>query len=122
MRAFVEQLPLVFEEGFIQGRQAIWEELSVNYERWQGPQDLTSLHRGLPNDRCQSPHWGYLVRGQLRAIFQDREEVIQASQVFYLAPDHSLIVNQDTELVQFSPKGSYKLTVETIKRNLEEVP
>ena len=121
MQAFVEQLPLVFEDGLTEGRLANWGELTVTYERWQGPQDLSSLHRGLPNDRCQSPHWGYLLRGQLRVLFPDKEKVIQSGQAFYLAPDHSLIVNQDAEVIHFSPKGSYELTVEAIKRNLEEV-
>jgi hypothetical protein len=122
MQAFVEQLPLVFEDGLAQGRMANWGDLTVTYERWQGPQDLASLHHGLPNDRCQSPHWGYLVRGQLRVLFPEQETVIQSGQAFYLAPDHTVIVNQDAEVVQFSPKGIYEMTFQTIKRNLEESP
>src|SRR5450755_5183874 len=36
--------------------------------------DLAPMLRGLPDDRCQCPHWGYVFKGRLTWRFADREE------------------------------------------------
>ena len=38
---------------------ANWGGITVAFERPTGPGRL-SIVKGLPNDRCQAPHWGYL--------------------------------------------------------------
>ena len=35
--------------------------------------DATPLLRGLQNDRCQSPHWGYVIKGRLTFDCGDHE-------------------------------------------------
>lgn len=37
--------------------------------------DATPFMKGLPDDRCQCPHWGYLFKGNMTARYADREEV-----------------------------------------------
>ena len=44
-----------------------YEELGgymVEFETFREDADATPLFKGLPDDRCQSPHWGYVVSGQ----------------------------------------------------------
>ena len=43
---------------------------------------------GLPDDSCQCPHWGYVLKGELTFRFADREEVFEAGDAFYLPPGH----------------------------------
>jgi hypothetical protein len=56
--------------------------------------------------RCDSPHWGYVVRGALRVSYPDHEEVVVAGDAYYVAPGHLGIALQDAELVDFSPSGA----------------
>ena len=37
---------------------------SVCFESHTADADLAELFRGLPDDRCQLPRWGYVIKGQ----------------------------------------------------------
>jgi len=81
--------------------------------------DLAPLLVGLPDDRCQSPHWGYVVKGSLTMHVGDREEVYGAGDAFYIAPGHTPTWVAGTEIVQFSPTADIERTVEVIRANME---
>lgn len=55
-------------------RQVEWGEMRVGYETYLSDFDDTELLQGLPDDRCQCPHWGYLLAGRMtvRYIFRIR--------------------------------------------------
>jgi hypothetical protein len=36
--------------------------------------DMTPLLQGLENDLCHSPHWGYIIEGQLTVTYKDGSE------------------------------------------------
>jgi len=78
----------------------------------------TPLFKGLPDDRCQSPHWGYVKRGQVTFRFADRDEVYVAGDAYYAPPGHIPVIEADTEVVEFSPTGEYAKTMEVVARNL----
>lgn len=40
--------------------------------------DATPFMKGLPDDRCQCPHWGYVIKGRMTARYADRDEVFEA--------------------------------------------
>ena len=35
--------------------------------------DATPFMKGLPDDRCQCPHWGYVFKGKMTARYADRD-------------------------------------------------
>src|SRR5215216_2904914 len=37
----------------------------VNFVTFHPDMDQTPLLKGLPDDRCQCPHWGYVLEGSL---------------------------------------------------------
>jgi hypothetical protein len=37
-----------------------------------------AFHEGLPDDRCQCPHWGHVFKGKMTARYADRDEVFEA--------------------------------------------
>ena len=80
--------------------------------------DATPLLKGLPDDRCQCPHWGYVFKGRLTYRFGDREEVHEAGDAFYVEPGHAPIVEAGTEYLQFSPAEELRPVTETLERNL----
>ena len=59
--------------------------------------------KGLPNDRCSCPHWGYVLTGRVVFTFADCEEIHEAGDAFYVPPGHLVRVDAGTEYVQFSP-------------------
>ncbi len=118
MRGSKEDLPIVEdEEGFV-SRQAEWGEMNVALETISGGLDAAPLFKGLPDDRCQCPHWGYVFKGRMRIRYPDREEVIEAGDAYYMEPGHLPLIEEDTEVVEFSPKGEYQKTMVVVARNM----
>ena len=56
--------------------------------------DTTPFMKGLPDDRCQCPHWGYVLKGRMTARYADRNEVIEAGDAFYTPPGHVPVQNE----------------------------
>lgn len=118
MRGSKGDLPVALEGAGVISRQAEWGDLSVALEAIAAGTDLAALVRGLPDDRCQCPHWGYVVRGRIRVRYRDREEVVNAGDAYYMSPGHVPIFEEDTDVVEFSPKGEYQAMLEVVAREL----
>ena len=118
MRGSNHDLPVAFERGDLVLRQAEWGEMNVGLERFPAGTDTEPVFKGLPDDRCQCPHWGYVISGRLRVRYEDREETLRAGDAYYMSPGHLPIFDDDTEVVEFSPKGAYQQTMEVAARNV----
>ena len=57
----------------------------------------------------------------MRIKYRDREEVVSAGDLYYLPPGHIPVVEEQIEVVEFSPKGEYQKTLEVIRRNMAEM-
>jgi hypothetical protein len=107
--------------GVMEGR---YEELggyTVGWETFREEADATPLMQGLPDDRCQSPHWGVIVRGTATFRYADRDEVYEAGDAYYAPPGHVPVIAAGTELIEFSPTEQYGRTMEVLARNLSTV-
>ena len=118
MRASKQDLPVAFEGGGVVSRLAEWGEMNVALETLPGGTDTAPIFKGLPDDRCQCPHWGYVLEGRMRIRYADREEVIEAGDAYYMEPGHLPLFEEDTEVIEFSPKGEYQKTMEVAERNM----
>ncbi|HZO50685.1 MAG TPA: hypothetical protein VFB26_11105 [Gaiellaceae bacterium] len=92
---------------------------TVAFESYAEDVDATPFFAGLPDDRCQSPHWGYVVRGKVAFRFADREEVYEAGDAYYAPPGHTPVLYAGAEIVEFSPSEDLARTMEVVSRNLE---
>ena len=81
--------------------------------------DLAPLLKGLPNDQCQCPHWGYVLKGSITMHVGGVDEVYAAGDAFYVPPGHTPRFEAGTELVQFSPAEDLKITVATLMKNTQ---
>ena len=75
----VQELP-----GY-EGRFEQLGEHTVGFERFEEAVDAAPLFQGLPDDRCQSPHWGIVVAGSITFRYADHEETIEAGEAYYAA-------------------------------------
>jgi hypothetical protein len=80
------------------------DDTTVNFVTIHADSDLAPLLVGLPDDKCQCPHWGYLFKGQMVVTYKDRVEVIEPGDAFLMPPGHSPKALAGSEFVIFSPK------------------
>lgn len=113
-----DELPLTTDMGdMYQGRTAEWGEMTIAFEKYSAG-DPAALYKGLPDDRCQCPHWGFLFKGKLVIRYADREETIEAGQAYYMAPGHLPLALEACEGVEYSPTAELQKTAEAVGRNL----
>ena len=118
-KASAETASQVEDMGVMVGR---YEELggyTVDFETFREDADATPLMRGQPDDRCQSPHWGYVVAGRVTFRYADRDEVYGGADAYYAPAGTIPVIEAGTEFVEFSPTAEYRQTIEVIGRNLE---
>ena len=84
--------------------------------------DTTPLFQGLGGDRCQCPHWGYVVRGQITTTdAQGRQETVVAHDLFYWPPGHNVRVDDDAEIVMFSPQQEHRQVIDHMARRFAQL-
>jgi hypothetical protein len=91
---------------------------SVCFESHTGDADLADLFRGLPDDRCQLPRWGYVVEGRVSFRFADHEETYTAGDAYYVPPGHTPVHHAGAEIVEFSPTDALGETMGVVMQNV----
>jgi len=84
-----DEAPVLVDAPLIRGRYAELEDYTVSFETFPRTADGAPAFRGLPGDRCQCPHWGVVLSGQLTLRYADREETYHAGDVYYAPPGHT---------------------------------
>jgi hypothetical protein len=93
---------------------------TVAFETYTADADLAPLFKGLPDDRCQAPHWGYVVKGKLKFTFADgHEETYETGDAYYAPPGHTPHLFAGSEVVEFSPSAELAATMEVVEKNME---
>ena len=106
------------DEPEIEGRYAELGEYTVAFETHKADMDPAPFFRGLPDDRCQCPHWGYVLRGSISFGYDDHVEVFETGDAFYVPGGHGNAVKGGTEVIMFSPTADLALTEAAIQRNM----
>ncbi|WP_218165496.1 hypothetical protein [Methanolobus zinderi] len=119
MKASKNDLPKTMESKELITREAEWGDMHVGYETYDKDSEWEPLHKGLPDDLCQCPHWGYLLKGRMKVKYKDHEEIVNAGEVYYMEPGHVPFMEAGTELMEFSPMAEYTETMEVINRNFD---
>jgi hypothetical protein len=116
----LEQTPVEFEMDVASARSVEAGDMTIAFEHMSPGIDTTPLFRGLPDDACQCPHWGYVIRGQFRAIATDgTEETVSAGQAYHLPPGHNCVFDEDTLLLEFSPTAARAETMQHAAQMME---
>ena len=102
-----------------EGRYEDLDGTTVGFETYTQDADPAPLFRGLPDDRCQCPHWGVVVRGTLVYRLADgTENVIGAGEAYSVGPGHLPLFTAGTEVIEFSPTDEFTKTVDVVMANL----
>lgn len=96
--------PSASETVEVEGYEGHLEKFDGGYtvalERYSAEADLAELFKGLPDDRCQAPHWGYVLTGKV---------------TFRTAP----VLYAGAEVVEFSPTDELQRTFDVVTKNME---
>jgi len=106
----------------IEGFEGHYQELggtTVGFESYSADADLTPLFKGLPDDRCQCEHWGYVFKGKVIFHTSQGDEEFGAGDAYFVGPGHTPSITSGTELVEFSPTDRLNQTMEVVTKNME---
>jgi AraC-like ligand binding domain len=107
------------DHGVAEDRHGEIDGCAVSFVSIRETHDLAPLLKGLPDDRCQCPHWGYVLKGRLIWRFADREEVCEAGDAFYVPPGHVPEAEAGSEFIQFSPTEELRATEAAMMKNMQ---
>ena len=94
-------------------------KISCEYFSLSAGVDTTPLFMGLEGNLCQSPHWGYVISGELTTTdAAGVQESVSTNELFYWPAGHNVKVDADAEIVMFSPQHEHS---EVINHMIEMV-
>lgn len=90
--------------------------ISGEYFSLSAGTDISPLLKGLEGDLCQSPHWGYVLQGELTVTYANgQQEAINGGDLFYWPPGHTVKVGADAEVVLFSPQHEHGKVIDHMR-------
>ncbi len=92
---------------------------TVGFETYSEDANVAPFFAGLPDDRCQCEHWGYVISGKVVFHFADHDETYVAGDAYHATPGHTPELFAGTEVVEFSPTEELGRTFEVVMKNLE---
>ncbi|WP_205324795.1 hypothetical protein [Glycomyces sp. YM15] len=111
------------ETAVMEGYEGHFTELDTGYtvafETYTADADLAEFFKGLPDDRCQCPHWGYVFKGKVTFKTAGGDETFVGGEAYHVGPGHTPVLYDGTELVEFSPTEELNRTMEAVMKNME---
>ena len=90
-----------------------FDKISGEYFTLSAGVDTTPLFQGLEGDLCQCPHWGFVLSGRITTTdANDTRETVNANDLFYWPAGHNVRVDEDAEIIMFSPQHEHSRVIE----------
>jgi len=94
-------------------------DLAAEYFSLAAGTDIAPLLEGLEDDACQAAHWGYLIDGTVVVTYTDgSKDRCTAGDCFYWPAGHRVRVDEDAEVILFSPHAEHAAVIEHMKAKL----
>lgn len=104
-----EAIPVLMEGEGLRTCSTDQGGMTIGYAEMPAGMDITPALKGLPDDLCQCPHWGYILEGAVQVRYADgSQEIVEAGDVFHWPAGHTAWFDEDTKWVEFSPEGKFK--------------
>ena len=87
------------------GQATDYGSLSAEYFSLGAGTDIAPLLKGLDDDACHAPHWGFMISGEVVLTYTSgEEETCVGDDLFYWPPGHTVRVVRNAEVILFSPQ------------------
>ncbi|MES2896585.1 MAG: cupin domain-containing protein [Pseudomonadota bacterium] len=104
MKMTCVELPDNLNAGGVRIQGVDWGELNISHIHFPKGADATPLLEGLPQNLCQCPHWGMVLKGAINVRYADgRTETVSAGEVYHWPAGHTVWVDEDYSAIEFSP-------------------
>ena len=122
MKIRKEDLPVIMEAPGSTMRSISIGGITMNFNELSKGTDFTPLLRGLKNDLCHCPHWGYIQEGKILLKYGDeKEETATAGDLFYWPAGHTAIVLEDAKFIEFSPEKEYAKVITHVTKIIAQM-
>jgi hypothetical protein len=124
MRIPKEQIPVKLDVPGARARQlsdfgTASGTIGAEYFSLGAGTDIAPLLQGLHDDACHAPHWGYVISGDLVVTYTDgTSDQCVGGDVFHWPAGHSVRVEQDAEVILFSPQHEHLEVIDHMARKL----
>lgn len=104
MAISIEVMPVEIDNGDLQTRYVELGEMAIRHARVPAGADMAPLLRGLPEDRCPSPHWGIVLAGSIHMVHADGStETVRAGQVYHWPAGHTATTDEPVVFLEIGP-------------------
>jgi hypothetical protein len=104
MATSIDSMPLEISQGELETRYLELGEMAIRHARVPAGSDLGPVLRGLPDDRCPSPHWGIVLQGSIHLQHADGStETARAGEVYHWPAGHTATTDEDVVFVEVGP-------------------
>ncbi|MGE0881602.1 MAG: cupin domain-containing protein [Acidimicrobiia bacterium] len=120
MRIDKNDIPVVMAVPGATARQLPFGgDLAAEYFSLGAGTDIAPLLQGLEGDACQAPHWGYVITGALTVTYTDaKTDRCVGGDCFYWPAGHSVRVDEDADVILFSPFHAHAAVLDHMKAKL----
>jgi hypothetical protein len=108
------EVPVAIAGDGVELRKQPLGDMTVAFVSARKGTDFRPALKGLPGDRCQCPHYAYVIKGRIRMHTADGQQDFTAGQACYWAPGHAPEILEDTEYVDFSPTEAFDAVIRHI--------
>ena len=117
-----DRWPMIGHEGF---KTVQWGDMEVGLTTVPGPLDCTNSYKagGLPGGVCPCPHYGYIFKGRMRAVYPDSDwpdEVIEAGEAYFIPSGHVLIYEEASRVLELNPAAALQVCMDAMQRSGEK--
>jgi hypothetical protein len=112
------EAPVAMQSEVLTSRNVELDEFTVVFQEFHVDADGTPMFKGLPDDRCQCPHWGVVVSGEMSVRYADGAETYRAGDAYVARPGHVPVVTAGTEVIEFSPTAALADTLAVVGANM----
>lgn len=92
-----------------------YDKMSAEYFSLATGVDTAPLCQGLEGNQCQSPHWGYVIKGQATMTDKNgQRETVKTNDLFYWPAGHNVKIEEDADIIMFSPQEFHSKVIDHI--------
>ena len=111
-----DDLPTELEGPGVAIRRKDFDGLAMCLIRLDAGLRTDPLFAGLPDDRCQCGHWGYIISGTMRVHSAEGARDYGAGESYYWEPGHNLEAVEDAEYLEITKSADYDALMAHCKR------
>ncbi|GGC56119.1 hypothetical protein IEU95_08345 [Hoyosella rhizosphaerae] len=100
----IADMPIEVAQGYLETRYLELGDMAIRYASIPAGTDFGPVLKGLPHDRCPSPHWGIVMEGSLRLEHADGTfETASAGEVYHWPAGHTATSLNGAVFIEVGP-------------------